>query len=151
MPFLLAHWKTLIPLAIAAVLGLMLLFTRLELANLKAAVARATLEATEAARAQEAKNAAIAQEVEKAHAERAKAIDEAYDANRELARTRGLRFRVKPGVSCAATTPGSNPDGTAEIRLPDEIARDLLTLARDADRAAEYAMTCHSWAIQVGK
>lgn len=149
--FLLGNWRWLIPTAIATFLGIGLGFSHIQLTNLRAADARALALATEAARAQEQRNATIAQEVEKAHAERSQAIDDAFDANRELARTRGLRVRGVKCVSQASSHPGDTSGGTAEIRLPDEINEFLLTFARDADQAASYARECHDWAIKIGE
>lgn len=64
----------------------------------------------------------------------------------------GLRdkYAASSGVGVPARdAPAGTPDSAAPGRLSEEAARFLLGLAEDADRAAEYAATCHEWALSV--
>lgn len=150
----LANWKWAVPTAAAAILGIWLGVTKLELANLRADIAEATAKATEQARAKDAENAKLANQIDLAHLERNDAIEKAAAAARELNRTRGSFVRVKaPKCDLPGTTSdlGGGENGTTQAQLSDETADALIAIAHDADRAAAYAQTCHDWAIQVGR
>jgi len=146
VPILLSHWKTLLPLAIAVVLGIMLMFTKLELAALKEAQAIAAQEAEKTARAAEARYNQLAQSAEAKYHDDAKKTADAHAANLAIA-ARGVRF--KTNSRCVPSNPDTagNPiDGTTEVRLPDTFVLDLVALARDGDAAADYARAGHVWA-----
>lgn len=146
MIFLLANWRWLIPTAVAGILAAMLTFTKLELANLKAADAAAAVKAVEAARLKDEHFNQIARDAERQHNEDAKKTADLYDANLALTRN-GVRFKtIGRCLPKDTKPPGDTVDGTAEVRLPDETVRDLLKLARDADTAADYARVGHEWA-----
>lgn len=78
-------------------------------------------------------------------------VNIALSTNRKLAaELGGLR---DPGrrASCRDAVPADSPAGVsadpaAEGRLSAEASEFLLGFAADADRAAEYALTCHIWA-----
>lgn len=90
--------------------------------------------------------------LEKQNAESQKRIDATLADNRRLARELGgLRDPGRrPSGSCtsAGTSDASGVDSgaTAEGRLSVEASEFLLEFAAEADRVAEYAMTCHLWA-----
>lgn len=137
-----------------AVMGLLALawgIQTLRLDGLESGIAKAEKVATEAARQQEAKNASTAQEIEVAHNERAKAIDDAFNADRQLARTRGLYIRVKSDLSKSAANPGGTSDGAVEARLSDGDGEFLETFARDCAQDQNIAISGHQWAGKVGK
>lgn len=92
------------------------------------------------------------QHLETSHASANQKIHQLYTDNRRLAQQLGgLRDPVsanwrtlpKTDTSCQCA------DTTREGRLSDQATQFLLELARDADTAAEYANTCHQWAIGV--
>lgn len=108
---------------------------------------------TAKARAKDAENARLASAIDQANMEKRDALDKAADTARDLARTRGLWIKAR-GHQCVSATPatsGSLEGQPALIRLHEETASDLIALARDADRAALYAQTCHQWARGVGR
>jgi hypothetical protein len=103
---------------------------------------------------------ALKDEVELDHADAQARIDAAYAANRSLlAGVGGLRDKQGIGggacrgdnVPTNSTAAGGSPTPTAGCQLSETASRDLLALARDADRAAVYAAACHDWAISIGK
>jgi Bacteriophage Rz lysis protein len=90
------------------------------------------------------------------HAAHAETIAHAFEENRALAarlaagrvqqsRRGDGRDRPVPG---SAQTPAINPGTAAGIVLSGQAAVDLVVLARDADAVAEYARTCHAWAVR---
>lgn len=99
-------------------------------------------------------------EVERAHAELATKLEVQHEANRtRLAALRadnsrlarelgGLRDPFAAPACPVSTAAGGTVDPAAAAaagRLSDEAAEFLLGFAYDADRAAEYASTCHQW------
>ncbi|MBY0512053.1 MAG: hypothetical protein K2P94_18095 [Rhodospirillaceae bacterium] len=97
--------------------------------------------------------------VELDHADAEARIDAAYAAHRALlAGLGGLRDKQGAGggacrgdnVPAPSAAAGDSPAPTAGCRLSDTASRALLDLARDADRAAAYAASCHDWAMSVG-
>lgn len=71
--------------------------------------------------------------------------------NRKLARELGGLRDPGRRPSCINAMPADNPAGVsadpaAEGRLSDQASEFLLGFAAEADRAAEYALTCHVWA-----
>lgn len=56
------------------------------------------------------------------------------------------------GSGALPGTPGAPASGAGSAtgcQLSDTVVGDLLDLARDADRAAVYAQTCHTWAVGI--
>lgn len=149
--FAITNWRWLLPTAAAALLGIWLGFTKIELADLKTAVAEADKIATQKARAADALNAQLAAAIDQAYLERHNAQTEAADAARSLARSRGLYVRGKCNLPGTATDPRISESGTTEVRLDAATSDALITIARDGDRAALYAQSCHDWAVKVGK
>lgn len=97
----------------------------------------------------------LALKLEVQSAENKQKLDSVLTDNRRLARELGgLRDPfAKPAGGC--TMPAS-PAGSglavpapAPGRLSDEASEFLLEFAREADRAAEYANTCHRWIEEV--
>lgn len=101
--------------------------------------------------------AAQREKLEIEHAETSKKIERTLADNRRLARELGgMR---DPGKRAACPLPGaagSDEDpaasgrlsGASEGLLSDEASEFILELAADADRAAQYAVTCHEWAMR---
>jgi len=91
-------------------------------------------------------------QLEKQHADSQKRIDTTLADNRRLARELGgLRDPGRrPSGSCPAPgtsdASGVNSSASTEGRLSDQASEFLLEFAAEADRVAEYAMTCHLWA-----
>lgn len=91
--------------------------------------------------------------VETIHHETQQQIDAVYRRNHELvAQLGGMR---DPGKRERAL-PKSNAAGECQCQacdsgLSSEAAQFLLELARDADRVAAYANTCHEWAMGLDK
>jgi hypothetical protein len=131
--------------------------------------AQKTKAATELAKAtQRARSAEKAQdkiriEAEVNHAKARDQIERTLADNRRLARQLGgLRDPGhRPGGDCAvpggAQAAGERDAGATGSELPDQTAGllsveasdFLIELAAEADRAAEYARTCHNWAMKV--
>lgn len=91
---------------------------------------------------------------------RAKAEVEYGHAMDEVERQRGINERLgrlrdpgRTGQCGGAAVSGTGPaassadDGAAGRELSAEATRFLLDFARDADRAAVYAETCHRWVM----
>lgn len=111
--------------------------------------------ATERAIQAEREGVALALKLEVQNAENRKRLDGILADNRRLSRELGgLRdpFAIASG-GCAmpAPSPGTGLVATAPApgRLSNEASEFLLEFARDADRAAEYANTCHRWIEEV--
>lgn len=92
------------------------------------------------------------QTLETNHANASQKINQLYADNRRLAQQLGglrdpasahWRTLSKTNTSCQCA------NTTTDGRLSDQATQFLLELARDADSAAEYAATCHQWAIGV--
>lgn len=157
--FLLSNWKTLLPLAAVLGLGLMLVFTKLELANLKAAVATQKAEAaqlladeTAKVRGIEAKAAITNAELEiTRHESELKAADADGRVRAALARVRrgqgcgpGGQDPVRRGAGAGGSenaSPGS-AEGLAAGTLDDFTAQ----CARGANTLAGYVRECVDWA-----
>lgn len=99
-------------------------------------------------------------EIERAHADLATKLEVQHEANRtRLAAIRadnrrlarelgGLRDPFAAASTCPVPTDSDSAvdsAATATGRLSAEASEFLLDLAYDADRAAEYASTCHQW------
>ena len=116
-----------------------------------------TLQAeTEKVLAAERKNTELNNQLEKTHAEQSRKISIALADNRRLARELGgLRDpgrRASCGGSQAGVELASDPAvSSAGSELSAEASDFLLEFAADADRAAEYAQTCYSWAQGAAK
>ncbi len=97
------------------------------------------------ARAQAATNTRVENELQKAWA--------SADARIAAARAGGLRFAGTCEAAGPATTDGTGGrDGAAAgtVRLPDQVASDLFTLAGDADKVMEQARACQAWIREQG-
>lgn len=121
----------------------------------KVEAARQLQEATDKALASERGNVAKANKLEKDNVQKQTALDGILADNHRLAaELGGLR---DPGrrTSCDSAVPtgtggtGNAAVGSSEGRLSAEASQFLLDFARDADRAAQYANTCHDWIGQV--
>lgn len=89
--------------------------------------------------------------LEKNHADANKKIDVALADNRRLSRELGGLRDPGRRTNCDGAKAGAqlaaNPGAAATGgELSTEASDFLLEFAADADRAAEYAQTCHSWA-----
>jgi hypothetical protein len=92
-------------------------------------------------------NAAHAQKLELANAQNRKTLDATLAENRRLSRELGgMRDPYAIASGCAVSTSSSGPGitttNTTTGRLSSEAEEFLLTFARDADAAANYALTC---------
>lgn len=111
--------------------------------------------ATERAIQAEREGISLALKLEVQNAENRKRLDGVLADNRRLSRELGgLRdpFAIAPGgCTMPAPSPGTGLVATAPApgRLSNEASEFLLEFARDADRAAEYANTCHRWIEEV--
>jgi hypothetical protein len=99
-------------------------------------------------------NGELNNRIEVTHAQAQDEIDRTLADNRRLARQLGgLRDpgrRQGYGGATAGNHPAANAAAAAaESRLSDEAQEFLLGLAADADRAANYALTCQAWAQEV--
>lgn len=120
------------------------------LQRLRAEAAEALQSATDRAIKAERETQALASRLEIDHAKTRQRLDSVLADNRRLIRELGgLRdpFAIAGGCSLPTSTAGSglvaNPP--APGRLSNEASEFLLDFAREADRAAEYAATCHKW------
>jgi len=156
--FLLKNWKWLLPTAAAAFLGTMLMFTKLELSDLKLAVAEQKTEAAQLLATATAASAAI----DAARAEFANKLDteHALSAANDAARRADFDKRLREArrgasnrcpTAVAAVDPGeragvaeSGDDGSGNIDPASHLRDAALELQR-------YAVSCHSWATQVGR
>ena len=123
-------------------------------AEIRALATEDMQKATDRALQAERDNISLALQMEVQNNENRQKLDQVLTDNRRLSRQLGgLR---DPGATAAcvpvpAATPGSGivaapaPSG----RLSNEASEFLLEFARDADRAAEYANTCHRWIEEV--
>jgi len=111
--------------------------------------------ATERAIQAEREGIALALKFEIQNAENRKRLDGILADNRRLSRELGgLRdpFAIASGgCTMPAPSPGTGLVATAPApgRLSNEASEFLLEFAREADRAAEYAATCHEWVKQI--
>lgn len=121
----------------------------------KVEAARQLQEATQRVIEVERQNNAIATQLEIKNAETQTQLDRVLADNRRLAaQLGGLR---DPGrrTSCPSAVPsaaGASQQPSAQAsdgRLSAEATNFLLEFAREADRAAEYAATCHEWVKQI--
>lgn len=120
-------------------------------ASMRASAAEELRLATDRAIAAERKNNELATGLEGKHAQTRQQLDQALADNRRLVRELGgLRDPGARPDSCGPMPTPSSGTGlavrpAATGRLSDEASDFLLEFARDADRAAEYAATCHAW------
>lgn len=101
--------------------------------------------------AAERKATELNNQLEKNHAEASRKIDATLTDNRRLSRELGgLRDPGRRpscgGTQAGADTPTDAAGSSASGQLSAEASDFLLEFAADADRAAEYAQTCYSWA-----
>lgn len=128
----------------------------------KAEAATELAQATQRARSAEKAQDKIRIEAEVKHAKARDQIERTLADNRRLTRQLGgLRDPGWKGSDCplpgSAEATGERDAGSAGSELPDQTAGllsieasdFLLEFAAEADRAAEYARTCHEWAMKV--
>lgn len=114
-----------------------------------------TLQAeTEKVLTAERKNTELNNQLEKTHAEQSRKIESALADNRRLARELGGLRDPGRRSGCGVPTPGIQSPGFDSAtptggELSAEATEFLLEFAADADRAAEYANTCHDWAVGI--
>jgi hypothetical protein len=160
MIFILANWRAVVEaVAVAAALffGMHVdsLSCQAAIAQQKAEASRQLAVAQADVAAAEAKAHDLNDRLELDHAAHAESIARAFEENRALA-ARLAAGRVQQSrrgdggdrpVSGTAQTATVGPGAAAGIVLSGQAALDLVVLARDADAAAEYARTCHAWAV----
>lgn len=121
----------------------------------KVEAARQLQEATEKVVATERKHNAIATQLEIKNAEQQTSLDRALADNRRLAsrlgglRDPGSRASCPSAVPTTSSTAQQPPAEAASGRLSAEATEFLLEFARDADRAAQYANSCHDWISKI--
>lgn len=119
----------------------------------KADAAQELSAATERARKAEADRDLFKDRLEKQHDERATRIESLLRDNRRLStQLGGLLDPGRREGGCGAVPGGTDSasvgaGGSSGSRLSNEASEFLLEFAADADRAAEYAKTCHDWAV----
>lgn len=101
--------------------------------------------------AAERENTKLNNQLEVNHADANRKIDATLADNRRLARELGGLRDPGRRPSCGGSQAGAQPAtdasaGTTGTELSAEATEFLLELTADADRAAEYAATCHNWA-----
>ena len=106
---------------------------------------------TEKVLAAEHKNTELNNQLEKNHADANKKIDSALADNRRLSRELGGLRDPGRRPSCDGAQAGAHPPANVGNSatgggLSEEASDFLLEFAADADRVAEYAQTCYSWA-----
>lgn len=121
------------------------------LAERESTAAARFAEATAQTIAAERASRELADKLEEEHAKYQDQHDRLLAENRRLARELGgMRdpgARACSGAVSQATASGQPQDAAACGRLSDEATEFLLAFARDADRAAAYAKTCHEWVM----
>jgi hypothetical protein len=94
-------------------------------------------------------NQILADQLEQTYAKTRQDLDAALADNRRLIRDLGgLRdpgTRSDCRMPAPAPAPSQSADCATGARLSEEAEEFLLAFARDADRAAEYAVACHQW------
>lgn len=113
--------------------------------------------ATERALAIERRNADLTEKLEQQHVEASQNLDVVLSTNRRLSRELGglrdpgRRSSCGTAVPTAPTTSGQSENSSAAAELSDEATQFLLEFAREADSAAQYAMSCHGWIVEFNK
>lgn len=113
--------------------------------------------ATDRAISAERRQNELATQLEVKHVESERELDKALADNRRLARELGglrdpgRRPSCSSPVPADSTTSGQPESGTTGTELSAEASEFLLEFARDADRAAQYALTCRAWIKQIGR
>lgn len=120
-------------------------------ADQKVEAAKVLQAETERALTTERKNTELNNNLEKHHAEANRTIETTRADNRRLARELGGLRDPGRRPSCSSpqsgiVAPADPATGTAGAELSAEASEFLLELTAEADRAAEYARTCHDWA-----
>lgn len=123
-------------------------------ADQKVAAAAELQAETEKVLAAERENTRLNNQLEKNYAEASRKINAALADNRRLARELGGLRDPGRRPSCGGAQAGAGPaadpaGGSAGAELSAEATEFLLELTAEADRAAEYAQTCHAWAKAV--
>lgn len=127
------------------------------MARQKAQAAIVMQEATQEILRLQKTNQDLVSTLEVNHAQNRKKLDQALADNRRLARELGGLRDPYAISACSSPVPanaGTAPhpiDATAPGRLSDEASEFLLELAREADRAAEYAGLCHQWIRKIAQ
>lgn len=99
-------------------------------------------------------NSELNNKIEVTHAQAQDEIDKTLANNRRLARQLGGLRDPGRRQGCGGAQAGNHPAANAaaaaaESRLSDSAQEFLFGLAADADRAANYALTCHAWAHEI--
>lgn len=121
----------------------------------KVEAARQLQEATEKVIELERQRNQIATKLEIQNAEKQTELDKAMADNRRLAnqlgglRDPGRRQSCPTALPNATTATQQPSDASSDARLSTEATEFLLSFAREADRAAQYANTCYQWLQQV--
>lgn len=121
-------------------------------AKLAAASSKVQIEALAKARSVEKENADLNVRLEAQHAQYQKDISQQLADNRRLAsELGGLRDpgagRDTGAMSGSSGTAAGYPSGTAQGRLSGSASGFLLEFAAQCDETAQYAKTCHDWAV----
>jgi len=121
-----------------------------EIQSIRAAAAEQYASATQRAVEVERAHAQLATQLEVQHEKATRQLAAIRADNRRLARELGgLRDPFAAASTCPVPTDSDSAVDSAAAatvgRLSDEASQFLLEFAYDADRAAEYASTCHQW------
>jgi len=120
-----------------------------EVQSIRAEAAQRYADAQQQALTIERARAELATKLEVQHEKATRQLAAIRADNRRLAAAAGGLRDPFAAPACPVSTA---PDGTVDPaaaatvgRLSDEASQFLLEFAYDADRAAEYASTCHQW------
>ena len=108
-------------------------------------------DALERARLAERQYSEIATQIGVEHEKAGHELEKALADNRRLARELGglrdpgRRASCPDPVPAGASTASDVADSPTDSRLSDEASSFLLEFAADADRAAQYALSCYNW------
>ncbi len=159
--FLLVNWKWLIPSVVAAALGIMLGIARIELVDIRAAIAKQQAEASQLLAdrtgqvlAKEREAADLNAKLETTYA---KAATDAADADvrlrdalrvRRIASDRSCRGNPMPaGASAGGAENATSERGSGLASPVDGLIADT---ARGANELAAYSRLCHELVLTIG-
>jgi len=110
---------------------------------------------TDKAIAKDKEVATLKDQLEKNDVQAQQTISSTLTDNRRLAaqlgglRDPGRRASCPGTVPASPSTPSIDPASATGSQLSEEASQFLLDFAADADRAAQYARTCHDWAVKL--